>query len=109
MAVDMYLQNMKKTCCDVRYKMILTDIQMPIMDGITEARQIKVHEETLLRQNPSLPTIRIVMVSAYEGAELMPELIQIGVHDYLQKPISFNGLLPICQEVWPEQNFPQGE
>ena len=109
MAVDLYLRNIKKTCCNVRYKLILTDIQMPIMDGITEARQIKVHEKALLEQNPSLPTVRIVMVSAYEGAESMQELRQIGVHDYLQKPVSLDGLIPICNEVWPGKNFGLGE
>ena len=71
MAVDLYLRNMKKSCCDVRYKLILTDIQMPIMDGIAEARQIKAHEKALLAQNPNLTTTRIVMVSAYDGADSM--------------------------------------
>ncbi len=33
-AVDMYYRNMTKTCCNVRYRLILTDIQMPNMDGI---------------------------------------------------------------------------
>ena len=40
-AVDLYKKNMEKTCCDVRYKLIITDIQMPEMDGITEAIAIK--------------------------------------------------------------------
>ena len=39
-AVDMYFRNMTKTCCDVRYQVIFTDINMPVMDGITEAQQI---------------------------------------------------------------------
>jgi CheY-like chemotaxis protein len=39
-AVDMYIRNMAKTCCEVRYRVIFTDINMPEMDGITEAQQI---------------------------------------------------------------------
>ena len=48
MAVDLYLRSMTKTCCNKRYKLILTDIQMPTMDGIAEAKSIKKHEKTLL-------------------------------------------------------------
>ncbi len=29
----MFKQNYEKTCCNVRYKMIFMDINMPIMDG----------------------------------------------------------------------------
>ena len=54
-AVEMYQQNMSKTCCDIRYKLILTDIQMPEMDGISEAIAIKQLERTLRQTNPDLP------------------------------------------------------
>ena len=33
-AVEMYMSNMQKTCCNVRYRLILTDLMMPRMDGI---------------------------------------------------------------------------
>ena len=32
-AVDMYITNLNKTCCSVRYELILMDLNMPIMDG----------------------------------------------------------------------------
>ena len=35
--LEMYIANMTKTCCDVRYRIILTDINMPRMDGIEAA------------------------------------------------------------------------
>jgi len=35
--LDMYIANMTKTCCNVRYRIILTDINMPRMDGIEAA------------------------------------------------------------------------
>ena len=86
-AVDMYYKNMTKTCCDVRYTLILTDIQMPNMDGIAEAQQIKSHEQILRQKNPSLPQIRIVMVSAYDYPETINSCKKIGVRDYLVKPV----------------------
>ena len=32
--VDIYKSNVMKTCCDARYRIILTDINMPNLDGI---------------------------------------------------------------------------
>ena len=32
-AVQLYEKNMQKKCCNVRYKVVLSDIQMPVMDG----------------------------------------------------------------------------
>lgn len=38
--LNMYLVNMQKECCNVRYRMILTDIGMPVMDGCEAVRRI---------------------------------------------------------------------
>ena len=32
-AVNMYSENLKKTCCNTKYKLILMDLNMPLMDG----------------------------------------------------------------------------
>lgn len=32
-AVEMYKRNLNKICCSKRYKLILMDLNMPIMDG----------------------------------------------------------------------------
>lgn len=32
-AVDMYKENLEKTCCNVKYRLVLMDLNMPIMDG----------------------------------------------------------------------------
>ena len=32
-AVSMYTKNLLKQCCDTRYKLVLMDLNMPIMDG----------------------------------------------------------------------------
>ena len=44
----MYLANAQKICCDVRYKVVLTDIQMPVMDGIESARLILENQAKLV-------------------------------------------------------------
>ena len=83
----MYYRNMTKKCCDIRYRIIFTDIQMPEMDGITEALQIKMHEKILREKNPSLREIKIVMISAYDYTDAIEKCAAIGVKDYLTKPL----------------------
>jgi len=36
----MFKANMEKTCCDVRFKIVFTDLNMPNLDGIEAAKQI---------------------------------------------------------------------
>jgi CheY-like chemotaxis protein len=38
--VSMFELNQAKKCCDVRYKLILTDLNMPKMDGFDAAKKI---------------------------------------------------------------------
>jgi CheY-like chemotaxis protein len=38
--VSMFEKNQAKTCCNVRYKLILTDLNMPKMDGFDAATKI---------------------------------------------------------------------
>ena len=67
----MYIANASKTCCDVRYKIILTDIQMPVMDGVESAKIIMQNNTRLIAEgNRSLSKIKIVTVSAYNDEEI---------------------------------------
>ena len=100
-AVQMYLANMTKTCCNVRYRAIFTDIQMPEMDGITEAIEILKHEAELRRANPALPKQRITFISAYSDAETVERCRKLGIPDYLTKPVVIKRLAPILETIFP--------
>lgn len=57
---------------------ILTDIKMPIMDGIEMTKII----------NTRMPYIDVVILTGHEEFEYAKESIKLGVLDYILKPIS---------------------
>ncbi len=64
------------------FDLIITDVKMPIMDGITMASKIKeINEE----QN-------ILITSAYSDSEKFISSIKIGVDGYILKPIDYDNL-----------------
>ncbi|MBR5376463.1 MAG: response regulator, partial [Lachnospiraceae bacterium] len=62
---------------------VITDIKMPFMDGLTLSRMIKAE----------FPEIEIILLTGYEDFEYAKEAIKIGVASYLSKPISGDNLL----------------
>ena len=62
---------------------VVTDIRMPFMDGLELSRHIK--EE--------LPKTEIIILSGYEEFEYAKRSIELGVAQYLLKPISAEKLI----------------
>ncbi len=63
---------------DVKPDILLTDIKMPFMDGITLARHAKA----------IIPWIRIIIISGHDEFELAQQAIRVGVDNYLLKPVT---------------------
>lgn len=63
-------------------EIIITDVNMPVMDGITMAAEIKAIN----------PRTTIIVVSAYSNTEYLLNSIEIGINHYILKPIDFNEL-----------------
>ncbi|PJE80448.1 Sensory/regulatory protein RpfC [invertebrate metagenome] len=79
------LQYVQKNCFDV----ILMDISMPEMDGITAARSI--------RDLPDKKNIPIISLSAHALVAHRKQFLQAGMNDCLTKPINKKKLLStIC-------------
>lgn len=69
--------------------LILMDIQMPKMNGLEAAREIK----------NAFPRIAIVILTAYPDFEYAREGLRINVDDYLLKPIRREKLLETIREI----------
>jgi YesN/AraC family two-component response regulator len=68
---------------------IITDIRMGDMDGLTLIRNIK----------PFYPKIQFVIISGYAEFEYAEQAIQLGVKAYLLKPISNDALKKTMDDV----------
>jgi len=63
-----------------RPDLVLLDIQLPVMDGYTVARQI--------RTNPDLAHIPIIAVTSYAMTGDREKTIEAGCNGYIEKPIN---------------------
>ena len=75
-----------------KYDLILMDIQMPNLDGLSATRQIR---ET---QNPNR-AVPIIALTANAIADTKRACQEAGMNDYLTKPISFSVLCRHIQKV----------
>ncbi|GEM_PF-6737013 len=62
-----------------RYDLIITDIQMPVMDGFEAAK--------LIRANPSMDRVPIIALTAAAFEDDFKRMRQAGMNDYVAKPI----------------------
>nr|WP_147019989.1 ATP-binding protein [Methylorubrum extorquens] len=65
---------------ETRTDLLLTDVMMPVMDGMALTRAV--------RADPALRTVPVIMLSARAGAEAGIEGLEAGADDYLVKPFS---------------------
>ena len=68
--------------------MVITDIQMPIMNGLEMSKKI-------LEINPSIP---IAVTTAYSDSEYLINAIEIGIDKYLLKPINMMDVLAVMHK-----------
>lgn len=70
---------------EVKPTLILSDVMMPVMDGIELLKEVK--------KNPVTERIPLILLSARAGEESRIEGYEIGADDYLIKPFSAKELL----------------
>lgn len=85
-----------------RPDILITDIRMPFMDGLELSRLVK----------KELPDIKILVLSGYNEFEYAKEAINIGIAEYLLKPITGAKLLDAVkkmaktiEEEWQQKQY----
>lgn len=74
---------------DVKPDILITDIRMPFMDGLTLAKEAK----------KILPWLKIIFISGYDDFEYAKTAIQLGAEEYLLKPIKERELQETLSQV----------
>ena len=72
--------------------MIFTDLQMPVMDGYEEARQIR----SLPRKDAQ--TIPIIALTAYAFENNGDDMEKSKINDYVLKPVRFDLIQKIMEK-----------
>lgn len=71
------------------YDIVITDIKMPNMDGIELTKE-------LYKLNPNQP---VVIVSTYNEVKYLMDLINIGVDQFIVKPLEFDNVLEVIYSI----------
>jgi CheY-like chemotaxis protein/archaellum component FlaF (FlaF/FlaG flagellin family) len=92
-ALDMFTKDHEK------YKLILSDIHMPEMDGYETSRKIRELEEQWIntgkyRKRKQIP---IIAMTANVFKEDIEKCLSAGMNDHLGKPVDLNELIKILQ------------
>src|SRR3954466_14855327 len=66
-----------------KYDLVLADIDMKPMDGITLLKQLKLYD----------PTAVVIIMTAYASTESAVQALKYGAFDYLQKPFKVDELM----------------
>lgn len=75
------------------YDLVMTDIRMPDIDGITLVRWIKEYQ----------PSAGVVVITGYPSQETMREAFDIGIIDYVMKPYTPEVLKDVTQRAIGKQ------
>lgn len=79
-----YFKNENKT-----YDIVITDLNMPHMNGIDVVKEVySIKEEQA-----------IIVISAHDESEYLLELVNVGIEQFLIKPLDFDKLLSIIYNV----------
>ena len=78
-----------------KYDLVLADIDMKPMDGITLLRQLRAYD----------PTAVVIIMTAYASTESAVQALKFGAFDYLQKPFRVNDLIATLKRALEYRRF----
>jgi DNA-binding NtrC family response regulator len=75
--------------CRQSVNLIVTDIKMPQMDGITFLREL----------NKKFPKSNVIMITAYGGVDSYLEAMNLGAFEYINKPVQIEELKMVMNKI----------
>lgn len=73
--------------------LILMDLSLPIIDGLSATRQI--------RQNEAMKSVPIIALTAHDLVDFQSKARDAGCTDYATKPVDFNALIILMSKYLP--------
>jgi len=83
-----------EACRAAAFDLVLMDMQMPVMDGLTATREIRLHEVAM-----GMPRTPVVMLTANALPEHIAAGLDAGADRHLAKPFSIEALLAMVSEL----------
>jgi two-component system chemotaxis response regulator CheY len=84
------VDGLKKLSSD-KFDLILTDINMPIMDGLKLV--------SLARNDPGYKNVPIVIITTEGASEDRERALAIGANDYITKPIQTTRIIEVTRKL----------
>ena len=77
-----------------QYQLVITDINMPNMDGMVFLDQLS-HRH---------PNLDVIMMTAFGGVDSYLEAMNLGAYEYLYKPVKIEDLRSVMQKLTLERS-----
>lgn len=77
-------------CQKESYHIVITDVNMPVMDGITLLKHLK----------SRWPFVEVIIVSGYASIENAIEALKIGAFDFILKPVNFDHVQLVIKKCY---------
>lgn len=87
--------NGNEALCQLRNnpaELIITDLNMPEMNGLTFLREL----------NREHPMSNVIMITAFGEVESYLEALNLGVFEYINKPIRLEELKKVMGKIFPD-------
>ncbi|MFO7767259.1 MAG: response regulator [Pelovirga sp.] len=84
---------------DGDFDVVLMDVQMPVMDGLTATREIRAKEQQL-----ALPATPIIALTANAMSGDREKCMAAGMTDYLSKPVKKTDLIAMIEKYLPRKD-----
>ena len=78
---------------DRKPDLILMDLSLPVIDGLSATRQI--------RQNEAMKSVPIIALTAHDLVDFQAKAKDAGCTDYATKPVDFNLLMTLMSKYLP--------